>query len=108
MRCADAAEKVTRSHPELLQPYVGRLLGKVGAIDQHEVRWHVAATLPRVRLSAKQRDKAVRLLCGYLDDDSRIVRSNSIEGLAALAEQDNALRDRVADHKGTGTGVHAG
>ena len=92
MRCADAAEKVTRLQPGLLGPYGQRLLEKVGHTEQHEVRWHVALMLPRARLSAAQRRQAMELLRVYLNDASRIVCCNALEGLTDLAEQDDVLR----------------
>jgi hypothetical protein len=54
MRAADATEKVTVTKPELLQKYKSKLLGKVAAQDQQEVRWHVALMLPRLRLTPKE------------------------------------------------------
>lgn len=38
MRAADAAEKVTRQHPELLQPYKKELLGLMRKATQQELR----------------------------------------------------------------------
>jgi hypothetical protein len=46
MRAADAVEKLTRRRPDLLRGLEGHLLTEVAAIDQKEVRWHVAQLLP--------------------------------------------------------------
>lgn len=97
MRCADAAEKITRTSPELLEPYAQRLLDEVAELDQQEIRWHVALMLPRLSLTKANRRKALAYLLACLDDESRIVRSNAIEGLAGLAEQDGSLRPEVLD-----------
>ena len=46
MRAADAAEKVTRKHRELLQPYKKELLGLMAEAEQQELRWHLAVMVP--------------------------------------------------------------
>jgi HEAT repeat protein len=95
MRAADVAEKVSAEHPECLAPYKARLLAQVAASEQQEVRWHVAQMLPRLALSAKERDAAVSLLLGYLEDKSKIVKTFSMQALADLALRDERLRPRV-------------
>ena len=95
MRAADAAEKVAASRPDLLQPFADRLLDKVAAIDQQEVRWHVAQMLPRLRLTDAERARAVALLEGYLGDKSKIVQTFALQALADLAQQDVSLVPRV-------------
>lgn len=95
MRAADAVEKASRERPELLRPHKRALLRKVAAIDQQEVRWHVAQMLPRLQLSAKERDHAVSVLFEYLEDKSSIVRTLSMQALADFAMKDSRLRARV-------------
>jgi hypothetical protein len=97
MRTADAVEKITAKHADWLKPYKRRLLGPVAAIEQQEVRWHVAQLLPRLALTTKERSKAVAILLGYLDDKSAIVRTFSLQALADIAERDEALRPTVVD-----------
>ena len=95
MRAADAAEKVTVRRPELLQPYKEHLLHQVAIIEQQEVRWHVAQMLPRLELSPAERRQALDILLGYLDDESKIVKTFAMQGLADLAWQDPQLRPEV-------------
>ncbi len=95
MRAADVVEKVSAVHPECLQPYKGNLLQRVAAIDQQEVRWHVAQMLPRLELDAEERAKAVEILLGYLDDRSKIVKTCAMQALADLALIDDSLRPQV-------------
>lgn len=95
MRAADATEKITALRPEYLQPYKRQLLDRVAVIDQQEVRWHAAQMLPRVRWTETQRRRVVAILLGYLEDDSRIVRTFSMQALADLARQDPALLPEV-------------
>jgi HEAT repeat protein len=96
MRAADAIEKATRKHPELLKPYKRRLLREIALIDQQEVRWHVAQILPRLQMTAKERQHAVSILLDYLEDKSSIVRTFAMQGLADFAMEDAQLRARVA------------
>lgn len=79
MRAADAVEKATRRHPAWLAPFKRRLLGEIAAVDQPEVRWHVAQMLPRLRLASGEEARAVRILMGYLKDESRIVKTFSMQ-----------------------------
>ena len=95
MRAADTIEKVTVVRPDLLQGYKRKLLSEVAALDQPEVRWHVALMLPRLRLTPKEQNHAVAILFDYLEDDSRIVKTLTMQGLADFAMQDERLRARV-------------
>lgn len=95
MRAADAAEKATRSAPELLAPHRRRLMGTVAHIDQKEVRWHVAQLLPRLRLGGAGRRAALGILYQYLRDSSSIVRTFAMQAMADLADQDRSLLAEV-------------
>jgi hypothetical protein len=95
MRAADAVEKASAQRPEYLQPLKSRLLQEVARSEQQEVRWHVAQMLPRLDLSAAERETAVAILTGYLDDESKIVKTFSMQALADLAAQDASLRPQV-------------
>jgi hypothetical protein len=95
MRASDVAEKVTRRVPELLQPYKREILRLIAAFPEKEVRWHTAQMLPRLKLAASERKTAYHLLLGYLKDESRIVRTFSMQALADLATQDRALLPEV-------------
>jgi hypothetical protein len=95
MRAADAVEKITARHPEYLQPYKEKLIGQVAKIDQQEVRWHVAQMLPRLELSEAERSVAVDTLLGYLNDESKIVKTFSMQALADFAARDASLRPQV-------------
>jgi len=92
MRCADAVEKISALHPEFLRPYKKKLIQQVAGIEQQEVRWHVAQLFSRVALSAKERRAVANILSAYLKDKSKIVKTFSMQALADIAEQDEALR----------------
>src|ERR1700693_3609798 len=84
MRAADAAEKVTRKHSELLQPYKKELLGLMTETREQELRWHLAVMVPRLRLNAREQQAAISLLSGYLEDGSSIVKTFGLPGLACI------------------------
>jgi HEAT repeat protein len=95
MRAADAAEKATVTRPELLHPHKQELLGLLAEAEQIELRWHLALMVPRLELSASERERAAATLQRYLDDRSSIVKTSAMQGLADLARQDASLRDTV-------------
>ena len=95
MRAADAVEKVTVQRPDLLQPYAHRLLGEVSAMNQQEVRWHLAQMLPRLDLTMEECATAVAIMERYLGDQSRIVKTCAMQALAELALGDAPLRRHV-------------
>ena len=95
MRSADAVEKITTKHPEYLQPHKTTLIQQVARVEQQEVRWHFAQMVPRLELSDEERAVVVEILLGYLNDQSKIVKTFSMQALADLAEQDASLRSQV-------------
>jgi hypothetical protein len=107
MRAADAAEKVSAKKPRLLDRHKAELLGLLAKAEQIELRWHLALMIPRLRLTASERQRARKALEAYLDDRSSIVKTFALEGLAELARSDVALSPHVkqlllnAVHRGT-------
>jgi hypothetical protein len=97
MRAADATEKFTRENRELLKPYKKELLGLMAETRQQELRWHLAAMIPRLPLTARERRLAVSSLNVYLEDRSSIVKTSALQGLADLAETDPDLRPQVIE-----------
>jgi hypothetical protein len=95
MRAADAAEKVSAKKPRLLDRHKAELLGLLVEAEQIELRWHLALMIPRLRLTASERQRTREALEGYLDDRSSIVKTFALEGLAELARSDAALSPHV-------------
>lgn len=93
MRAADAAEKVSRTTPELLQPHKDELLALMAETQEQELQWHLAAMVPRLSLSANERKAAACLLNRYLEAPSSIVKTSALQGLGDLARGDQAIRD---------------
>lgn len=97
MRAADATEKLTREHRELLQPYKKELLDLMAEAQEQELRWHLAVMVPRLLLNAKEREAAIASLKRYLEDRSSIVKTFALQGLADLAQQEPNMRSRVTE-----------
>jgi len=95
MRAADAVEKITRQRPRLRWPWKKPLLEQVSALEEKEVRWHVAQMIPRLNLTSSEKDAAVWILMDYLACESSIVKTFSMQALADLAERDERLRAQV-------------
>ncbi len=95
MRAADAVEKITREHPEYLQPYKTDLVKHVAALKQQEVRWHAAQMIPRLVLNEEERRDSAEILFGYLEDDSKIVQTNALQALVDLSAGDAVLHQKV-------------
>ena len=94
---ADAAEKVTRKHSELLQLHKKELLGLMSEVSEQELRWHLAVMVPRLPLNARERQAAISSLNGYLEDRSSIVKTFALQGLADLAEAEPSFRGKVIE-----------
>lgn len=101
MRAADGLEKLARRRPELLVPYIGRLLDEVAAIEQPSVQWHLAQIVAEVPLHPSQRRRAVEILKRSLERaDNWIVLNSTIEALGRLAQDDPELRGWLAQRFG--------
>ena len=93
LRAGDALEKVCRQRPELFQSYVPRLLNEVSKIDQPSVQWHLAQMLAEVRLDAKDKAAAVRLLKRNLSQSKDwIVINCTMDSLAKFSRENPRLR----------------
>jgi hypothetical protein len=97
MRCSDAVEKITACRPELLAPYKKRIIQLASVAEQQEVRWHLAQILSRITLSRPERQRVVWILFEYLKDESKIVKTFSMQTLADIAAQDSELRGQIIE-----------
>jgi HEAT repeat protein len=88
-RAADAAEKVSAKKPRLLDRHKRELLGLLTEAEQIELRWHLAAMIPRLCLTPAERQRAAAALHRYLEDRSSIVKTLALQ---ALAEGEAATR----------------
>ena len=101
MRAADALERVSRGNPAWLDPYVDHLLTDAVAIEQAEVRWHIAQIVPRLTMDDAQRRRAAVLLADWFENSpSRIVQTSALQAVVDLAESDPDLRATSAEMLG--------
>ncbi|WP_245636651.1 ACT domain-containing protein [Azospirillum thiophilum] len=101
MRAADALERVSRGNAGWLDAYVDHLLTDAVAIEQVEVRWHIAQIVPRLSMSEEQRRRAAVLLADWFENSpSRIVQTSALQAVVDLAESDAALRATSAEMLG--------
>jgi hypothetical protein len=90
----EAPSSVLNGHG-YLQGLENRVLTEVAATCQPEIRWHVAQLVPGLALTPPQRARAITILRGFVDDDSRIVWTCAMQALADLAGHDEQLRGWV-------------
>ncbi len=95
MRAADAAEKITREKPALLNPHKTALLRLLETTEEQEVAWHAAVMAPRLRLTKKQAARVQDTLESFLEAPSRIQRVMALQGLVDLTAQDSSLLPHV-------------
>jgi len=96
MRAADVAEKVSKKHPEYLQPFKLRLIKEVTKIPQQEVRWHAAQMFSYITLTPKEENKVSKVLISWLENEkSNIVKVMSLQTLADFAKQNIAIRNKI-------------
>jgi hypothetical protein len=88
-RSIDAVEKVTRSHPEFLQPHKEQLFALITDDPSIEMKWHLAQIISRLKLSATEFKKIWALLTHWANNpnESKIVRVNSLQSLFDLYQE---------------------
>lgn len=106
-RAADALERVTRDRPHQAQRWKEPLLGLLSETTEKKVRWNLALTIPRLKLTVPECRRISAVLSTWFDDPSSIVKTAALHGMADLTRQDPdslpAVLDtlRVAGRSGT-------
>lgn len=96
MRSADAVEKVTRRHPELLQVHQASLFQQLHLATEKEVRWHLAQLMPRMAWKEEEAADIVHVLTRWIEiETSNIVIVNSLQALFDLSIVHPRFRDEV-------------
>jgi hypothetical protein len=95
MRCADAVEKITLRRPAFLASHKQQLIRLAQTATQPEVRWHIAQLVSRLEWNGRERRRVAGILFSYLEDESRIVKTFSMQALADIAGADAQLRGPV-------------
>ncbi|MFP5234379.1 MAG: hypothetical protein ACLGSD_00640 [Acidobacteriota bacterium] len=110
-RAADVLERITHQPtPALLRAvteYKEALLGLLADSTFAKVRWNLALTLPRLRLTVPDCRRMAAVLATWLDDRSSIVKTAALHATAMLTRQDPSLLPdaldllRIAGRSGT-------
>ena len=106
-RAADALERITRDRPHQAQRWKEALIGLLAETTEKKVRWNLALTLPRLKLTVPECRRVSQILNTWLDDPSSIVKTTALHGMADLTRQDpDSLPDvldllRMAARSGT-------
>jgi hypothetical protein len=94
LRVSSAMKRVCLAEPDLLVPYLDRLLGEVSRIDQASAKWTLAQLFLMLgdRMSDSQRNRAEQVMKANLEDcDDWIVQNRTMETLGEWAADDPAL-----------------
>jgi len=100
-RAADVLERISRwASPALMRAIMEfkvPLMGLLTEATLAKVRWNLALTLPRLKLTVPECRRVAATLEGWLEDSSSIVKTAALHGLADLTRQDGSLRAQVED-----------
>jgi hypothetical protein len=96
-RAADALERACHHRPSLPAPWKDALLGLLTEAEQNKLRWNLALIVPRLELTRPEARRAASLLRTYLEDQSSIVKTAAMQGLADLTRQEASLLPEVLD-----------
>lgn len=91
MRSADAIEKLTITHTDWLLPFKKTLNSLVITAKQKEVRWHLCQIITRLELKLSERKELIEQFKLYLNDQSKIVITFTMQTLVDLAGNDKQL-----------------
>jgi hypothetical protein len=100
-RAADVLERVSRNpSPTLARILDGSkeaLLGLLPEAELKKIRWNLALTIGRLPLTTQEANRAAGVLESWLQDESSIVKTAALHGLADLTLRDPSLRPNVIE-----------
>jgi len=108
-RAADVARRITERDRNSLAPFFDELAGLLEMLPPAEsrTRWHLGLVVPRIAHTRAQRLRAARIMSLLAEDASNVVRCSAVEGVGALALEEESLRDEaeamVHEYLRTGT-----
>ena len=101
LRVSNAMKRVEAERHDLLVPFIDRLIGEVGALDQASAQWTLAQLFARLAddMDRDQRACALTIMKHNLaNHDDWIVLNATIETLAAWAADDGDLSEWLRPH----------
>jgi hypothetical protein len=96
-RAAGALQITCSRRSALAAPWKDSLLGLLTEAEQKKLRWSLALIVPRLELTVPECRRAAAALQTYLEDQSSIVKTCAMQGLAELTRQDPSLLPEVLD-----------
>ncbi|MEM7034349.1 MAG: hypothetical protein AAF629_32700 [Chloroflexota bacterium] len=94
LRTSSALKRVSKEHPQWLEPYIDKLITEISQIDQASTQWTLANLFDTLvdYMSATQKDQAQTIMQNNLETHTDwIVLNNTMQTLADWAESDPAL-----------------
>jgi hypothetical protein len=101
LRVSNAVKRVQAEQPGLLVPYIDKLIGDIGNLDQASAQWTLAQLFAKLapEMDAQQRAGALAIMKRNLaEDDDWIVLNNTIETLCEWAKRDVDLMRWLLPH----------
>jgi len=94
-RTAHALERVSRTHPELFNGHINKLIDV--ARDDHIpfTLWHLAMLFANLKPSKPEKEEIISPLFYLLDDKSTFVKNWSISNITILALKNPEDRERI-------------
>jgi hypothetical protein len=96
-QAADALETLAGERPQALQPWKQALLGLLVESKGIKLRWHLGLIVTRLKLTRAECRRVADVLSAWLDDQSSIVKTCAMQGLAELTRQDQSMTEGVLD-----------
>lgn len=94
-RAAHALERVSRSHPEMMRPYLGQLIEMAEKDAVPMVRWHLAMIFGNLAVFKEEAGSLTTALYHLLEDGSVFVQSWAIVSLCILGRRDRGRGEEI-------------
>ncbi|MDJ0684601.1 MAG: hypothetical protein QNJ84_07870 [Alphaproteobacteria bacterium] len=101
LRTSNAMKRLAAARPDLLVPYIDRLIDEVGALDQASAQWTLAQLFGELAgdMDPAQRMAALAIMKRNLaEHEDWIVLNMTMETLSAWAQDDPDLRTWLLPH----------
>lgn len=89
MRAIDAIEKICRTHPDWLLPYIDKLIDNFHSSTQPSIQWHLAEIYRQVNLTDSQKQAAIQWMEDLVStvDVDWIASANTMTTLVYFTKQ---------------------
>lgn len=101
LRVSSAMKRIERERHDLLVPYIDRLIGEIGELDQPSAQWTLAQLFARLEpdMFPDQRNAALRIMKRNLSEHGDwIVLNHTMQTLFEWSEEDDTLRAWLRPH----------